>query len=204
MKYFSIPRAIGFVMWLGISVVAVCEEAPERTVVAGGLEGVTEVVLDAEYFRELGIEAQREGRAPQAHAYFLRAARLADKLSQAAIAEQYWTGQGVDADRTLGYIWMDLAAERGTPTLIGLRETYWRSLSADERERVPTLGPALYAVYGDAAALPRQAREVRREKYRIVGSRLGWDSNVDVCVGVRHDAYDGCVTSAPAEAVRKP
>lgn len=204
MKYCFIHRFIGLAMLVGTSAVAVCEEVPDRKVAAGGLEGVTEVVLDAEYFRELGIEAQREGRVPQAHAYFLRAARLADKLSQAAIAEHYWTGNGVDPDRVLGYIWMDLAAERGTPALIGLRESYWQSLSGDERARVPVVGPALYAVYGDVAAQPRQAREQRRERYRIVGSRLGWDSNVDVCEGVRRDAYDGCVISTPAEAIRKP
>lgn len=154
------------------------------------------------YFRELGVEAQREGRQEGAHAYFLRAARLADKLSQAAIAEQYWQGQGVEADRVLGYIWMDLAAERGAPALIGLREAYWQALSPAERTRVPALGPELYAVFGDAAAQPRVAQERRREKYKIVGSRVGWDSNVDVCLGWRQDAYSGCVTAKPAEAVR--
>lgn len=156
----------------------------------------------AQYFRELGVEAQREGRQQRAHEHFLRAARLADKLSQAAIAEQYWQGQGVDADRVLGYIWMDLAAERGVPALIALREAYWQGLTADERTRVPALGATLYAVYGDAAAQPRVAQEQRREKYQIVGSRVGWDSNVDVCVGARKDAYSGCATAKPAEAVR--
>jgi uncharacterized protein len=154
------------------------------------------------YFRELGVEAQREGRQEGAHAYFLRAARLADKLSQAAIAEQYWQGQGVEADRVLGYVWMDLAAERGAPALLALREAYWQVLSPAERTRVSTLGPELYAVFGDAAAQPRVAQEQRREKYKIVGSRVGWDSNVNVCIGARQDAYSGCVTSTHAEAVR--
>lgn len=166
------------------------------------LEAADGVAHPAQYFRELGIEAQREGRLERAHAHFLRAARLADKLSQAAIAEQYWQGQGVPADRVLGYIWMDMAAERGTPVLVGLRESYWQALSTDERERVPALGPALYAVYGDGAAQARVEREQRRERYKIVGSRVGWDSNVDVCDGVRHEVYRGCVTAAPAEAVR--
>lgn len=197
-------RTVLLVVSLCIPTFAVHAQAPARTAVDGALEGVADVSLDAQYFRELGIEAQREGRASRAHTHFLRAARLADKLSQAAIAEQYWTGQGVDADRALGYVWMDLAAERGTPALIGLRESYWQTLSAVERERVRAAGPALYAVYGDVAAMPRHAREQRRERYRIVGSRLGWDSNVDVCEGVRRDAYDGCVISTPAEAIRKP
>lgn len=158
----------------------------------------------AAYFRELGIEAQLEGRYPRAHDHFLRAARLSDKLSQAAIAEQYWQGQGMDADRVLGYVWMDLAAERGTPAFVALREHYWQALSAEERARVSAVGPGLHAVYGDPAALRRVAQEQRRAKYRIVGSRVGWDSNVDVCIGARQDAYDGCVTSVPSEAARKP
>jgi TPR repeat protein len=204
MQSIFVSRTTTFTALLIACLLAGRAEASDQAGARDGLEGVEDVVLSAQYFRELGIEAQREGHASRAHAYFRRAAHLADKLSQAAIAEQYWTGQGVDADRVLGYIWMDLAAERGTPALLGMRESYWQALSAAERARVPALGPALYAVYGDVAAQPRQAREQRREKYKIVGSRVGWDSNVDVCVGVRQDSYDGCVTSAPAEAVRRP
>src|SRR5687767_3169796 len=66
------------------------------------------------YYRQLGIQAMADGRNSQARGYFRQAARYADKLSQGALAEMLWRGKGGDADRALGYAWMDLAAERGT------------------------------------------------------------------------------------------
>lgn len=154
----------------------------------------------AQHFRELGLEAQRRGRHEQARKLFLRAAFYSDKLSQAILAEQYWQGQGSSVDRGLGYIWMDLAAERGTPELIALRESYWSRLSEAERQRVREQGPALYAEYADEAARPRLDRELRREKNGLVGSRTGWDSNIDICRVA--DSTQGCRSFTPLDALK--
>jgi hypothetical protein len=153
----------------------------------------------AEYFRELGLKAQQQGRYEQARKYFLRAAFYSDKLSQAILAEQYWQGQGSPIDRVLGYIWMDLAAERGTPELIALRESYWSRLNDVERQRVQEQGPALHSEYADVAARPRLDRELRREKNKVVGSRTGWDSNVDICHV--YDSMQGCRSFTPIESL---
>lgn len=112
--------------------------------------------------------------------FFRRAGFFADKPSQAMVAEMYWNGVGVEADRSLAYVWMDLAAERGYVGFIRLREKYWNALSDAERARALAEGKAIYARFGDAAAKPRYEAELRRGKKRIVGSRTGFNNGVKI------------------------
>lgn len=126
-------------------------------------------------FRGLGMQARERGRLEEARNDFRNAARYGDKLSQAALADMLWNGQGGPADRALGYAWMDLAAERGTEWLVVQRERFWEALSADERERAVREGRALYAEFGDPAATPRLERELRAGSMRQTGSRAGWN-----------------------------
>lgn len=126
-------------------------------------------------FRGLGMQARERGRHEEARNDFRNAARYGDKLSQAALADMLWNGQGGPVDRALGYAWMDLAAERGTEWLVVQRERFWEALSADERERAVREGRALYAEFGDPAATPRLQRELRAGSMRQTGSRAGWN-----------------------------
>lgn len=126
-------------------------------------------------FRGLGMQARERGRHEEARNDFRNAARYGDKLSQAALADMLWNGQGGPVDRALGYAWMDLAAERGTEWLVVQRERFWEALSADERERAAREGRALYAEFGDPAATPRLERELRAGSLRQTGSRAGWN-----------------------------
>ena len=126
-------------------------------------------------FRGLGMQARERGRHEEARNDFRNAARYGDKLSQAALADMLWNGQGGPGDRALGYAWMDLAAERGTEWLVVQRERFWEALSADERERAVREGRALYAEFGDPAATPRLERELRAGSMRQTGSRAGWN-----------------------------
>lgn len=64
---------------------------------------------------------------------FLRATCYVDKLAHAMLAEMYWKGIGVARDRSRGYAWMDIAAERRFPNFLILRERYWNDLDAGER-----------------------------------------------------------------------
>ncbi|MNV34681.1 hypothetical protein D3C71_1261080 [compost metagenome] len=125
-------------------------------------------------YRKLGKEAQARGRLEEARRFYRLGARHADKLSQAALAEMWWNGQGGDQDRALAYAWMDLAAERGTEFLLVLRERYWAALTPDEQTRAVQQGQALYAEFGDTVAQPRQERELRRGLLEVTGSRTGW------------------------------
>lgn len=126
-------------------------------------------------FRGLGMQARERGRHEEARNDFRNAARYGDKLSQAALADMLWNGQGGPVDRALGYAWMDLAAERGTEWLVVQRERFWEALSADERERAVREGRALYAEFGDPAATPRLERELRAGSMQQTGSRAGWN-----------------------------
>jgi hypothetical protein len=124
-------------------------------------------------YRQQGHDAQVAGRLEEARGHFQAAARYADKLSQAALAEMWWNGSGGPADRAIGYAWMDLAAERGTPFLLAQRERYWAALDPAERERAVSEGRALYAQYGDPVAQPRLERELRAGLRNVTGSRTG-------------------------------
>lgn len=135
-------------------------------------------------YRLRGLGALQRGENGQAEAYFRRAARYADKLSQAFLAQMLWDGTGIPQDRALAYAWIDLAAERGTPMLLAERERYWATLDATERERAVREGKAIYAEYADAVAQPRLEREMRRALKDDVGSRTSNRSaQLNLCVG---------------------
>ena len=125
-------------------------------------------------YRLLGLEEHNQGKFEDAFRFFQRAAYYADKASQAMVAEMLWTGQGVAMDKAAGYAWMDLAAERGYVSFLARRERYWAELDAAERERAVAEGQAIYAKYGDAAAQPRLATTLRRNRAQMTGSRTGY------------------------------
>jgi hypothetical protein len=133
-------------------------------------------------YRLLGMEEFKQGRYEDALKFFQRAAFYADKPSQGMVGEMLWNGQGAPKDVALAYAWMDLAAERGYVGFLGLRERYWSALNETERQRAVQEGAALYAKYGDAAAQPRIATTLRRERRKITGSRTGFVGNVQIYV----------------------
>lgn len=129
-----------------------------------------------------GLEAYEEGDYEQAFREFQRSARWSDKISQAMVAEMLWKGQGTRADRAQAYAWMDLAAERGYPSLLGMREQYWAQLDAGERERAITVGKGIYDEYGDDVAMERLERRLERGRRQITGSRVGFVGTLQVLV----------------------
>lgn len=133
-------------------------------------------------YRMLGLKAWREQKYDKAMRYFRRAARYADKPSQAMVAELYWRGQGVAVDRPQAYAWMDLAAERQFKVMLAHREQYWESMSATEREQALIVGKAIYAEYGDTVAKPRLEHQMRIARTSSVGSRTGFVGNSRVII----------------------
>ena len=133
-------------------------------------------------WRAEGMAALEDGRDGEAFTYFKRAARYADKPSQAMVAEMLWTGTGVPADRPLAYAWMDVAAERAYIPFLSKRERYWNTLSAAEQAQALEVGAAVYDEYRDAVAKERLERELRRAKRNITGSRTGSVGNLQVMV----------------------
>lgn len=131
-------------------------------------------------YRILGYERYQAGRHEEAIRFFRRAAFYADKPSQAMVAEMLWKGEGEAQDRAQAYAWMDLAAERGYREVLGLRERYWAELDETERARALEVGQDVYARYGDAAAQPRIATVLRRERRKVTGSRTGFTGNLQI------------------------
>lgn len=159
--------------------------------VADAQRGIDTRVLNSEGFlslhpdlrwRSAGVAAFERGRMTEAMHNFRDAARYADKPSQAMVAELLWSGNGVARDRPLAYAWMDLAAERGYPHFLALRETYWRQLDAAERTRAIEVGQAVYAEFGDAVAKPRIERKLRQGRRTTTGSRVGSVGRLEVLV----------------------
>lgn len=124
-------------------------------------------------WRNEGLDLLQQREFGAAIEHFLRAARHADKASQALIAQMHWKGEGVPLDRALGYVWMDLAAERLYPGYVELRERYGKQMDAAERERALEIGEAVFAEYGDNVAKPRMEGVLRRHRSR--GGSLGAD-----------------------------
>lgn len=131
-------------------------------------------------WRAEGVRDYAAGRYDAAMTELKRAARYADKPSQAMVAEMYWEGVGVAQDRALGYAWMDIAAERMYHDFVVYREVYWNQLSEGERRDAIARGQAVLAEYGDDAAKPRLAKVLRREAGKMTGSRVGFVGNLQI------------------------
>lgn len=120
-----------------------------------------------------GMKALEAGFPGDAMTAFRRAAKYADKPSQAMLANMYWEGIGTPVDRPRGYAWMDIAAQRGYPDFIAWRERYWAALSPGERREAIEIGRPLMDEYGDHAAKPRLAAVLKRGMRQQTGSRIG-------------------------------
>lgn len=129
-----------------------------------------------------GMQLFEQAKYEEACEEFRKAAHWADKFAQAMVGEMHWTSMVAGADRATAYAWMDLAAERGYPSLVAVRERYWKELDASERERAIAVGEELYARYGDAVAKQRLARRLRVERSKLTGSRTGFVGALEVLV----------------------
>lgn len=108
---------------------------------------------------------------------FERAAYYADKFSQHSLSLMYWHGVGVTPDPVQAYIWADLAAERGSKSLLLIRERMWAELVPAQRVLAKAKGPDFYARYGDDVAQPRAEGAMRRFADDMTGSRVRFDGH---------------------------
>jgi hypothetical protein len=129
-----------------------------------------------------GLEAYALGRDSHARAEFQRAARFADKYSQARLALMHWYGEGGAADPVMAYVWADLAAERGYTGMLAIREEIWGKLTPDQQTRALEYGQQYYAEYGDAVAKKRMANALRRARSKTTGSRTGFVGFLSVMI----------------------
>jgi hypothetical protein len=136
-----------------------------------------------ERHRLYGQKAAATGNWRDAAKAFRMAARYADKYSQHRLSLLHWHGIGVREDRVLGYLWADIAAERGYPQFLAIRERMWRELTPVQQAEVARRGPALYAEFGDPVAKPRFQRALAQSSLTLTGSRTGFDGGVGITSG---------------------
>ncbi len=115
--------------------------------------------------------------------HFERGAFYADKFSQHSLSLMYWHGVGVAPDPVQAYIWADLAAERGSKSLLLIRERMWADLGPAQREQAKAKGLDFYARYGDDVAQPRAEGAMRRFADDMTGSRVRFDGHLLDIVG---------------------
>lgn len=116
--------------------------------------------------------ATADGRLSDAVKLFRIAARYADKYSQLRLALIYWQGTGAAQDRAEAYVWADLAAERGYPLFLAIREQMWRELTPEQQAAALQRGPALHAQFGDAIAKQRFKWKLARSASRAHAKRI--------------------------------
>lgn len=133
-----------------------------------------------ELFRIYAAEAAAGGDWADAVRLFTIAAGYADKYSQHRLSQLHWHGVGAPADRALGYVWADLAAERGYEQFLAIREKMWTQLTADEQKRVTQIGQEYYNKYGDPSAKKRFAMELGKAKRHTTGSHTGFVGNLAI------------------------
>jgi hypothetical protein len=124
--------------------------------------------------RLYGLKAYVQGRYGEADERFRHAAQYADKYSQHYLSLMRWHGVGGAPDRVQGYIWADLAAERGSRRLLAIREKMWAELTPEQRTQVEAQGGDYYARYGDDIAKPRAESQIRSFARDMTGSRVGY------------------------------
>jgi len=161
-------KVLGLVLAAGFVQAAVADDDPQIVSSQAFLNAHPDI-----RWRRAGEAAYGKRRYSEAFGYFRDAARYADKTSQAMVAEMLWKGEGATQDKPLAYAWMDLAAERGYPSLIAIRERYWSELGEAERKHAVAAGQSVYAEFGDEVAKPRMERELTRARQQITGSRVG-------------------------------
>jgi uncharacterized protein len=131
-----------------------------------------------ELYRVYANKAAASGNWGDAARNFHLAARFADKYSQHRLSMMYWHGVGVGIDRVEAYIWADLAAERGYPQFLAIREKMWNALTPQQQADVPQRGRRIVDEYADVVAKPRVERAIAQGKRQMTGSRTGFDAGL--------------------------
>jgi uncharacterized protein len=159
---------------LSTDVSAVAAESDRKTADDYNVLKLAASHLPNERHRIDAAVAAANGRWGDAARMFRLAARYADKYSQHRLSMLYWHGVGVARDPVEAYVWADLAAERGYPQFLAIREQMWNRLTPVQQTAVAARGDALYAEFGDPAAKPRLAHVLARAKHNMTGSRTGF------------------------------
>jgi hypothetical protein len=122
-------------------------------------------------------------------AYFIYREELApigDKYSQYMVGFMYLTGKGVDEDKVTASAWYRLAAERGTPEFVRVRDEVMMGLTPEQRAYSDRKFIELRKQFGDLALLMRAVRADYDALKMRTGSRVASDSSPLTVLDPRH------------------
>jgi hypothetical protein len=97
---------------------------------------------------------------------------LGDKYAQYMVGFMHLTGMGVDEDPVVAAAWYRLAAERGTPEFVAVRDLLMTDITADQRRQSDVLFQQVRREYSDLAILLASIKRRMRDMKPATGSRL--------------------------------
>ena len=131
-------------------------------------------------------ELYHDGHWERAHFIYVNdLAAIGDKYSQYMAGYMCLHGRGVEQDPIKASAWYRLAAERGSPEFVEVRDELLESLSDEQKAASDAAFLSLRQRYSDVALLLRQLERERRQAQETpTGSRLtGGDPSAVLVVG---------------------
>jgi hypothetical protein len=95
------------------------------------------------------------------------------KYAQYMVGFMHLTGMGVEEDPVVAAAWYRLAAERGTPEFVAVRDLLMTDITADQRRQSDVLFQQIRREYSDLAVLLASIKRRMRDMTSTTGSRLG-------------------------------
>jgi len=99
-------------------------------------------------------------------------AAVGDKYAQYMVGYMYLTGMGIEEDPILASAWYRLAAERGTPEFVAVRDQLLRNMTEEEMRRSDAEYIQLRAEYCDLVVLLSSLKRNVQEVEAKTGSRI--------------------------------
>lgn len=136
--------------------------------------------LVAEFADPRTLKVQRKvdelyERGEFGRAYFIYRNELApvgDKYAQYMVGFMHLTGMGIDEDAVAASAWYRLAAERGTPQFVAVRDMLMNDMTAEQRRESDRLFLEIRREYSDLAILLASIKRSSRDVRPATGSRL--------------------------------
>lgn len=110
---------------------------------------------------------------------------LGDKYAQYMVGFMHLTGKGVEEDPVAASAWYRLAAERGLPEFIAVRDSLLIGMTPEERGQSDELFLEIRSEYSDLVVLLNSIKRGVREMKPMTGSRLPGQSRSIIVVEAR-------------------
>ena len=164
----NLKRFSSFVLFAWMALAMTQVEAQRSSVLAGDLADPRTVKVQRK------VEQLFE-RGDYDRAYFIYRNELApvgDKYAQYMVGFMHLTGMGIEEDTIAASAWYRLAAERGTPQFVAVRDMLMSDMTTDERRQSDRLFLEIRREYSDLVILLASIKRSLRDARPATGSRL--------------------------------